>query len=106
MIHVAPSPASRTAAILFVLLLTPRSLGQERQKAPTDYPSAETVVVLLNQEPMTTQNWPVWRTRLWDWLDDRSDATTPAFIEAWRFMMQQADLNGELPPSLAKDAFA
>ncbi|HEV2947581.1 MAG TPA: hypothetical protein VGX70_09410, partial [Gemmataceae bacterium] len=106
MIHVAPARFARSAAALFILFLTSYLLGQEKQKAPTNYPTAEAVAEMLSQEPMTMLNWPVWRTRLWDWLDDRSEATTPAFIEAWSFMMRQADLNGELPPPLAKDAFA
>jgi Zn-dependent protease with chaperone function/tetratricopeptide (TPR) repeat protein len=92
--------------IVFLLLSTTPCLGQEQPKTPKDYPSAEAVAEMLNQEPMTMQNWPTWRTRLWDWLDDRSDATTPAFIEAWNFMMQQVNANDELPPPLSKDAFA
>src|SRR5207302_967805 len=61
---------------------------------------------LLELEPLTLQNWPVWRQRLLDWIGDRSEATTPAYYAAWEFMKAQATPGGDLPPALAKDPLA
>src|SRR6266853_798086 len=106
MIHIAPSRASCSAAVLFVLLLTTNLLGQEQRKAPIDYPSADAVAEMLSREPMTLQNWPVWRGRLLGWLGDRGEGTMPAYRAAGNLMKEQANPDGELPANLAKDEFA
>jgi Zn-dependent protease with chaperone function len=93
------------AGILHLLLRLPAP-AQAPAAHPAKLPSLETVVGLLQREPMTPKSWPAWRARLWDWLDDRSDNTTPAFTAAWDFVKQQAGTTGELPPEMAKDAFA
>src|SRR6266481_5226632 len=91
MIHIAPPRASCSAAVLFVLLLTTNLLGQEQRKAPIDYPSADAVAEMLSREPMTLQNWPVWRGRLLGWLGDRGEGTMPAYRAAGNLMKEQAN---------------
>src|SRR5262245_28560772 len=92
--------------ILTVLPLPSPCLAQAPAQPQANYPSAETVADLLSREPMTLQNWPTWRQRLLDWIGDRSEATTPAFLAAWDFMKAQANPQVELPAPLAADALA
>src|SRR5262245_39070894 len=110
----SPEVAMRRAAPALILwvggilpfLLAPHGLAQDASGKPVEYPSAEAVAKLLREDPMTLQNWPAWRQRLLDWINDPGDGTTPAFEAAWQFMEGQANLVGELPAPLAKDPVA
>jgi Zn-dependent protease with chaperone function len=90
------------AGAIAILLVASDCLAQ----APAQYPSAEAVADLLRKEPMTLQSWPAWRARLMDWFNDRGDGTKPAFETARDFIKAQANQQGELPASLAKDPLA
>jgi Zn-dependent protease with chaperone function len=70
------------------------------------FPSADEVADLLKREPLTLENWPIWRGRLSEWINDRGQGTDPAFDAARKFVHAQLDAKGELPPALAKDNLA
>ena len=85
------------------------SVQVARSQAPqasANPPSSQQVATFLEREPFTLQTWPTWRQRLWNWIDDRSDNTTPAYYAAWEFMKGQAGPDGKLAPPLVGDAFA
>jgi Zn-dependent protease with chaperone function/Flp pilus assembly protein TadD len=73
---------------------------------PGKHPSAAEVKDLLQKEPFTQANWPVWRGRLLSWFGDRSRQTDAAFQAALAFVQEQADSRHQLPEYLAKDHIA
>jgi Zn-dependent protease with chaperone function len=82
------------------------SSGQAPDTAAANPPSSEQIAGLLEQEPFTVRTWPTWRQRLLDWIEDRSESTTPAYRAGREFMKSQAGPSGKLAPPLAGDAFA
>jgi Zn-dependent protease with chaperone function len=104
--RVALSHVTWAGEILTLLLFVPRCWGQAPAKPPAEFPSGEAVADMLRRQPMTVPNWPIWRARLLDWMNDPGDGTTPAFHAAWEFMKAQANPDGALPPPLADDGVA
>ena len=116
---------SRCAALLLVGVLAGAVAAQEKDKEPPAeqlpvppseqltvppreivYPTEAAVNELLKKEPITLANWPVWRQRLLDWVDDLGTGTDPAFTAARKFVKEQAGDKADLPEPLAKDALA
>src|SRR5262249_33639409 len=99
---------------LLVLSLAQGLAAQEAGQEPetltvspkVSYPTADEVADLLKREPLTLENWPTWRGRLVEWVNDRSQGTDPAFDAGRKFVYGQLDAKGELPPALVKDNLA
>jgi tetratricopeptide (TPR) repeat protein len=94
--------------VFFVLggMLAAQEVEQLTVPPKVAIPSAEEVAEFLKKEPIALENWPTWRGRLLDWINDRGTATDPAFDAARKFIKNQANDKGEFAEALAKDHLA
>lgn len=92
--------------LVLVIVLAATLRGDEPEAPAPAVPSAAEVAALLEREPISLKTWPVWRTRLLDWIGDRRWSTQAAYSAAWAFVKEQSQPSGTLPPPLEEDAFA
>jgi Zn-dependent protease with chaperone function len=90
------------AAFLF-LILRPGVIAQD---AKNPAPSAAVIADMLSKEPVTLDTWPTWRTRLLEWMPDRTRNPDAAFDAARALAKSQADEQDNLSPALANDPLA
>jgi Zn-dependent protease with chaperone function/TolA-binding protein len=70
-------------------------------------PSAEAIAETLQQEPISRQTWPTWRSRYLQWRYDRTNKTRKFDEQLQAFMLQEARANNHtLPAYLGDDAVA
>lgn len=83
---------------LAVLSAPAAAFAHGGDKAGHVIPSAQQVAQMLQEEPITQATWPQWRTRLLDWITDRSRRTDAAWRAAWDFVRKNAIVTKGLPP--------
>lgn len=69
-------------------------------------PTAAQVDELLRAEPISLDNWVVWRRRLLDWMGDLTRRTDHAYEAAGKFVESNTSADGELVPPLNEDSLA
>jgi Zn-dependent protease with chaperone function/Flp pilus assembly protein TadD len=98
--------SSSVCAIVVALTILLGGTDLHAEKPADKSPPAAEIVAMLKREPITLESWPSWRTRLLDWIGDKSQNAEPAYEAARAFVLTQADASGNLRHALSKDAFA
>lgn len=91
---------------LAVLLLSTSTSMAEVNSSRDTLNTTESVVRLLETEPMSVQNWPIWRDRLLTWPESMGNSIEIIYETAEEFMVSQANEQGQLTGILADDAMA
>jgi Zn-dependent protease with chaperone function/Flp pilus assembly protein TadD len=105
--RVQPTPAQ--AAVVDPPLPRPEFSSKQNNSDPAGRPSVPSpaeMSKLLRQEKFTLETWPAWSKRLQDWGGRETQNTRRAFEEARKFIKGQANVQGQLPRPLERDAIA
>lgn len=92
----------RFVLVLFVVSSTTTLHGQNQNDPIFDWQ----VRKLLENEPMTIQNWQTWRLRLYKWAPGVFDYSQAAFAAGREFVRSHSNEKDELPPPLSTDPMA
>ncbi len=94
-----------TQCLVFIAALTAAGWARPPQ-AKSPEPTESEATRLLADEPLTLENWPVWRERLLGWIGTSGEGTDKLYRAAYEFVTTQVKTENQLPPLLSKDAFA